>query len=167
MAIKILTKEVRVEFYHQDKFDKNKIDKIRNYQWGNKINKPSGGLWTTPEGSKNNWKDFCKDWRDPGDKSSLTLKKGSKVFVLDEEVDFKDLPTIVENDIFLGTNNKVVNWERLIEIGVQAFWLTDKASLKFHLNSPEGYLDFNAWDVETILILDPMCINDEVNANSI
>lgn len=159
MARRNLTQEMILEFFHGDQFEVSKVKPVRNSHrtW---LNKPEGGLWTSPEDSPLRWKDFCKDWRDPGQKSKLRLKPESKIYVLDDWDDFYDLPT-KEISGPLGPE-KIVDWQELANQGFQAFHLTNEGAMKFHLDAPKGYADFNTWDVETVYILDPNCIEEIV-----
>lgn len=114
------------------------------------LNKPMHGLWTSPKNSRLSWKNFLEEelGMKPASVQELRLKKGTKIFILNNEEDLYQLP--MRRSSILG--KKVVDWDKLREIGYDAFWLTESGVMKFRSSAPKDYLDFNPWDVETIYI---------------
>lgn len=159
---KNLVEEMILEFWKEELFDIQKANKAKMGQSSEWLNKPVGGVWTSPEGSGLSWKQFIDVnsilKKDVVVKSKLKLKPGAQVYVLDSWDDFYDLPTKRSG----YANGAVVNWDILMEQGYVAFWLTENAAREFHFQAPGYYEDFNTWDVETVVVLDPDWVEEIV-----
>lgn len=153
--MKLVTKsdwEIVTIFCSEDGYKKEKHQTGVHSELNEFLNKPIHGLWTSPKNSRISWKNFLEEelGHKPASVQELRLKKGSKIFVLNNEEDLFQLP--MRYNSILG--KKVVDWDKLRELGYDAFWLTEKGVMKFHHFAPKDYLDFNPWDVETIYIFD-------------
>ena len=133
------------------------------------LNKPSGGLWSSPKKSEWGWKDWCesemfreKSYFKVGFK--FKLKKSAKIFVLDTAQDYLELPEdyFIDHKYIPGAA-KSLNWEKMSEI-YDAFLLTEcglneTRELGFDPFSP-GRLGFCYWDCETLLVFSLDCISE-------
>ena len=50
--------------------------------------------------------------------------------------------------------NKYIDFEKLVKIGIDAIWLTEKGINQTHLSQPSNLY---GWDVETVLVLNKKC----------
>lgn len=129
------------------------------------INKPSGGLWSSPVDSKWGWKDWCESeyfrvdtlWR----YTTFKLKPDTKILVIDSLLDFihvwekYSIPTMRNN--FIST--RVLSFEKIQEDGYKGVYLTDSGNFECHYHSfgtCDG--DLNAWDCESMILFDLDCI---------
>lgn len=133
------------------------------------LNKPSGGLWSSPKKSEWSWKDWCesemfreKSYFKVGFK--FKLKKSAKIFVLDTAQDYLELPEdyFIDHKYIPGAA-KSLNWEKMSEL-YDAFLLTEcglneTRELGFDPFS-SGRLGFCYWDCETLLVFSLDCISE-------
>lgn len=132
------------------------------------LNKPYGGLWSSPKNSQWGWKDWCKSemFREKSLRFGFKfkLKKSAKIFVLDAISDYLNLP----DEYFWRDPNsmmltKSLNWEKLAT-EYDGFLLTEKGleetrDLGFD-PFVKGRQGFNAWDCETLLVFSLDCISE-------
>lgn len=136
------------------------------------MNKPSGGLWSSPKNSQWGWKDWClsemfkeKSYFRVGFK--FKLKKSAKIFVLNTISDYLELPEeyFIEQKYGYPGDPKSLNWEKLAT-EYDGFLLTETGlsetrDLGFGLSSDStGRVGFNAWDCETLLVFSLDCISE-------
>ena len=158
---KIIDEDFLTIFCSEDGYKKEKhIPGQSDEEW-DILNKPAGGLWTSPKNSSRSWKDLVKGEMLPKSlekEEEIKLRKGTKIFILDNEEDFYELPTKQRQ----GSTRLVVDWDKL-KLEYDAFWLTSNAARRFHYAAPTGYQNFNAWDIETIFIFENKTIEEGNN----
>lgn len=140
-----------IHFSHSNKlFNIDNIEPIENCKW---LNKPNGGLWTSPVNSKYGW----KDWNEYSNYLSvdntiphviLKLKPNCKILEVNS---VKDI-----DDKFMNKSSGKINFE-VISKEYDVFWLTYKCLNKVELGNPEAC--FYGWDCETVLLLNNTCFN--------
>jgi hypothetical protein len=130
-------------------FDKNKFQFIKNApHW----NKPSGGLWASPINSKYGWKDWCIIEEFGNLSSSFEFTITGNIFKIENIDDLNQLPLIVNDEIYYKSPsfyNTFIDFEAVVNSGIDAIWLTESAI---------RYKEFYGWDCESVLILNPSCI---------
>jgi hypothetical protein len=144
-----MSRPTKLIHYGSSSFDPEKFKPIRNnHIWA----KPIGGLWTSPVDSEWGWKDWCKveEFREIEEANSFTisLKPSARLYVIDSVQSFLSISEP-------GNYNRIVDWERLA-CRYDGVWLTCKG-----LNATKDSmlcLTMWGWDVESILIFNPNCI---------
>ena len=150
-------------------FDRKKFEEVRNeISFANKPEK--GGLWCSPENSVYGWKDFCQgeDFRteDLDHGTRFDLKEGTKLLVIDCVEDYRKA---IER--FGGRNRelyyvkeKFLNFGLIRDAGYDGVYLTDNGNSELHTPDFDEFGDLemvmNTWDVESILILNPDCMEN-------
>lgn len=153
-----------------DKIDPEKFRTIKNIPTRNK---PSGGLWTSPENSNLSWKDFVinesfQESRYLNKLTLITLKSDVKIYKIQNKDDYFKCPLRdKENDFFGGleTNHsklQFIDFEKLSK-DYDALWITEEALNV--LGTFEILDDFvlgplYGWDVETVLLFNLDCIKN-------
>ena len=140
---------VKCKWYHDTEYDPNKIDFITN----GCMNKPRGGLWTSPVVSELNWEQWC-EWEMP----QWLLKRykyyftvdTTDILVIDSWESADKLPRFIEN---YSSNRTSIDYEKLAKT-YKGIWVKPFDGWRFR-NRP---FHFNVWDVDTMLIIDPSCI---------
>lgn len=142
--------------YGADIFDPEKVD-IHNNPWRNK---PENGFWGTPEGSLNNWKEWClsNKYRTEtlGRRIRFRLKEDARVYVVNSEEKENAIPLqqIDEAMILKGINqyqpiaSRIYDFEALKREGYDA--------VEVDISECPGLLIIMfGWDCDSILILNP------------
>lgn len=126
-------------FYSDTPYDKSKINPITYDDFSNHfINKPFGGLWASPVGSKFGWKDWCEREESHLEKLKIpfkfTLAPNAKIYVIDDFEDLKNIstrPNIGYKNL-LHKGKKIerfnIDYGRLIEEGYDGLFVTYYAS---------------------------------------
>ena len=133
------------------------------------LNKPIGGLWSSPKNSQWGWKDWCesemfreKSYFKVGFK--FKLKSSAKIFILNTISDYLSLPDeYFWRDPMNMTLTKSLNWEKLAT-EYDGFLLTEKGleetrDLGFD-PFVKGRQGFYSWDCETLLVFSLDCISE-------
>lgn len=153
--------------YGLGEYDPNCFKDIKNRM----INKPIGGLWSSPKISDYGWVDFCRshDFVLPEGFDSgfeFQLNPSSKVYVIDN---FYDLIKIPYKILSLDTRIKYIDYEEMAK-KYDAIWLTVGGERDTRLPSFHNLYDFDltsidlyGWDCETLLILRKECITNIKN----
>ena len=144
--------------------DPEKFERIKN---GRKMymNKPDGGLWTSPTDSEWGWKDWCESENfNVSRLSSYTkfnLKDTAKILVIDSLEEFYNicdkytLKIHGSLELAMLMMGKLLDFEAIEKDGYYGILLTDRGNIQCHLPlnlARPGYSDLNAWDVETLLL---------------
>lgn len=144
--------------------DPEKFERIKN---GSKMymNKPDGGLWTSPTDSEWGWKDWCESENfNVSRLSSYTkfnLKDTAKILVIDSLEEFYNicdkytLKIHGSLELAMLMMGKLLDFEAIEKDGYDGILLTDRGNIQCHLPlnlARPGYSDLNAWDVETLLL---------------
>ena len=136
--------------YGSNTYKPEHVSEIKNNSYRNK---PRGGLWTSPIGSKWGWKDWCEEenFRECNEDVcfKLKFKPNTKILTIDTIDDMLSLPTHTTE-----FNSILPNFE-LLSKEFDAIWLTRNGELETRFS----YSDFNlyGWDCESILILNKNC----------
>jgi len=145
--------------YGSSRFDRDRFTPIKNDKMS-LINKPLGGLWTSPINSRYGWREYCLENEFNLNKLEesfcITLKETAKILIIDSAETLEEMPLIVDNffDFIFATRPKVViNFEELAK-QYEAIWLTLKGLREMDWVSP---LNLYGWDCESILIMNPDC----------
>lgn len=155
--------KMTVIFYGSSIFSFDKFEKIKNRTY---MNKPEGGLWTSPLDSEYSWKKWCEDedFRACEEKNSfkLKIKTNSKILKINTNSDLINLP--LQNLSEEGFNGNAhirtyIDFEKILEIGIDAIWLTENGQTETRLSYP---LNLYGWDCETVLILNKDCCHEPV-----
>lgn len=152
---------IEVLWYNSEALDLAKIQPIKNNLEYISRNKPDGGLWTSPIQSDWGWKEWCRlespNWI-KGMMPMMLEIEDSNILIIDSEEKTKALPTIGNPDELWLYNNhppRIVDYEKLAET-YDAIWVVPfKNWRSMHLTY---CCDWNSWDCETVLIINPKCI---------
>ena len=152
--------ELTVIHYGNNLYDKNRFLPIENRNWV----KPTGGLWTSPVNSKYGWKDWChsEQFRICKESKSFKLKffDNAKIIIINSLKDLNVLPTIPQDSFFKDLKQQEnINYEELVNNGIDAIWLTNKGQWDTRLTFPRNLY---GWDCETVLIMNPNCCFEPV-----
>ena len=118
--------------------------------------KPFGGLWASPIDSRNSWKDWCIANEFNLDALStyftFKLKPGTRVAMIKSRKDLEDLwiGGYVTIDGKYSRPNYLIKFEKLLKDGFDAVEVKLNDSL---------YWDLYGWDCDSILILNPDCMD--------
>jgi len=136
-----------LDFYHEEHTypHTDKIEPVdlssRNVMGG--LNKPAGGLWTSPQHSKYSWAHYALDDGLLGtDDVHYRLKFQGRVYCIDSEEALDALPEFIDGH---------VAWDKLASLGIDAVWVTPQA---LPLRGLWG------WDCETVLVINRECVSD-------
>jgi hypothetical protein len=128
------------------------------------INKPYGGLWSSPIDSKWGWKNWCESedfrvdtlWR----YTIFKLKPDTKILIIDSLLDFIH---VWEKYSIPRRNDLITTWvlsfEKIQEDGYKGVYLTESGNSECHrtyFGTCDG--DLNAWDCESMILFDLDCI---------
>jgi hypothetical protein len=133
------------------KFDHRKFKPIKNRMHV----KPEGGLWASPVGAEYGWREWCEA-ENYGDLScSFTFEFEGNVFVIDSLEDAARLPWVSIEIEGLpnipGFYLKYPDFEKMIELGYDAIYMTDSGQAATRFGNPSLY----GWDCECVLIMNP------------
>lgn len=147
--MKAVTMQLR--HYGSNKFDRAKFAPIKDREFV----KPHGGLWTSPVGSTEGWKEWCEA-------ENFSLADLTKSF----EVDFKgrvlainttaDLDALEWKSAAPMLHYSWPRFEPLLAQGYDAIHLTGRGQWATRLSFPRS---FYGWDCETVLVLNPASIS--------
>lgn len=139
--------------YKDKEFNKKLVKGIKNSEKRYYLNKPEGGLWTSPIDSEYGWREFLREGNLGSGGKRLehyvlfklkdSIKR--KLFIVNSEEDVLLLPRIMINNYIL------VDFERLANMGYSGLWLTWKGQVETRYTRPAG-IEFYGWDVETVLL---------------
>lgn len=148
--------------YGNDHYDPNMFCMIANDP---NFTKPYGGLWASPVDALFSWRDWCCD-----EKFNLhtlkkhfkfTLKETANVLHIHSKEDLKDLPVIENRYSELGDGRVFLDFEKLLENGIDAIEVYIQADRWNHALSTNYsshdtlYWKLHPWDCDSILIMNP------------
>lgn len=148
---------MKLVHYGAKAFDKKLFNKITNkYSW---MNKPGGGLWTSPIKSNHSWLKWCEEneYREYEYDNCfyITLKDNAKILKVDSIDDLKGLPliktTILEKDF--------IDFKKLYDV-YDCIWLTEIGETSTRYTNP---LSLYGWDCESVFIMNPNCFTMDNN----
>jgi hypothetical protein len=128
-----------------DFFDKNKFQPVKNTPYWNK---PSGGLWASPINCNYGWKEWCiiEEFGDLSSNFKFSITGNIFKIKIDN---LNKLPLITNNSREFPIYTIVIDFEAAVNSGIDAIWLTE---------SNIRHKSFYGWDCESVLILNPNCI---------
>ena len=146
------------------------FNKVKNKEY---INKPEGGIWSSPytenEEYKSDWLRFCieEDFNTGNIEIGVlfNIKEDSRVFVIDSMDDLKELYKKYKRNERTGSIlcEYYLDFEKLA-LDYDAIYLTSEGEWKTRfperINSGEA-ISLYGWDVETLLILNFYCIDKQ------
>jgi len=138
---------MKTYFMSKEPFDLSKFKPISN---GDSyfLNKPKGGLWTSPT---HDWLDWCNS-EEPGwitNYFELDIDEQNLLQIFDEP-SLRELELV--QDLSTSYKNHMIDYESLVKQGYSGIWV--KARQMRWCAKPNFY----AWDCETILIFDSSII---------
>ena len=158
---KEILNDLTVIHYGHKKYDRKKFLPIRNDNWV----KPKGGLWTSPVNSDLSWKSWChsEEFRVCEESNSFKLKflPEASVIIIDSYKDLEKLPLYEPSWGSSRLGMKYPDYEKLVEIGIDAIWLTSEGQWKTRLSHP---LNLYGWDVETVLVMNKNCCYEHIDS---
>jgi hypothetical protein len=140
--------------------DRARFEPIKNGLYSFFLNKPMGGLWTTPTTAKFGWKEWCiaadyhverlNTW------TRLELKRDDTLYIidsLDKLVDTIDKYPFIESS-WTGGLGKFIDFEKIVGAGYDGIYLTEEGlkDCDFYVPIAGGYYGLNTWDCETVLL---------------
>jgi hypothetical protein len=139
-----------VVHYGSKKFHPAHMSKITNLDF---MNKPTGGLWTSPLNSSHSWRDWCsrEEFRDYAHDNyfMLKFKPEAKVLVIDSIEDLISLPRVRNDSMYL--NNSILDYPKLAK-RFDAIWLTAEGERATRYSKS---INLYGWDVETVFLFKP------------
>ena len=124
------------------------------------MNKPANRLWACPMNAKYSWKDWCESEELFLDSFNhyikFTLEEGSQIL----QIEYKDVKNFDDDSNYLKkyittsnfTSSPELDYHKLLKNGIVAVQLMSAAIGHYFINRFEA--NFNAWDCESIVILD-------------
>ena len=151
--------------YGADFFNTEKFQPIKNRTY---MAKPEGGLWACSADTTFGWKEYClSEGLHPSSSDRLTkffwftFKEDTKILHLEDPEDFDFLPIKwsafhaekKENPYVREDIDKFcyTDWEALASIGIDAVE---------YIRTPYGHDVFYSWDFDSIVVLNPDCIQE-------
>lgn len=137
-------------------FDKKKFNKATNYV--SILNKPRGGLWSSPVMSDFGWKDWCEaetfrtenfnTW------TKFKLSPGTKILVIDSKEDFLEILYKYGTEP-VPVFGLCLDFDKIMSDGWEGIYLTEKGNRECHLIMEVFIIsDLNAWDCESMVLFD-------------
>ena len=144
-----------------NRFDRTRFKTIDNATRYCSDIKVSGGLWGSPIGIKDSWKDLCDtgEYRDYNQDASFMfrLKPGNRVLTLKYLGDERGYPrycNLDENRKWLDSDRMIFDYEALLKMGIDAVEVED-------INRFCDLLP--GWDCNSIFVLNPDVIEEVMN----
>lgn len=133
--------------YGSDHFDLSQFDPIFNDVG---INKPRGGFWASPVATEHGWADWCEAERfclkNLETHFEFNIRNDAKILYIRNKSEMIDVAARYKTDFGLGLIMTYIDWEKVAADGYQA--------IVFEMNR-ETHWEYNAWDVDTLVVIDP------------
>lgn len=129
---------------------------------GKYTNKPNSAIWTSSLIGKTDsaWTRWCSgempEWIEDVRKYVLIPRQNLHVLEISCEEDLAGLPK-TEPARTIGIGPMVLDFQKIHSLGFSGIHLTEDGASTLHFGSVEYGLDFNAWDVESTVWLEPNC----------
>ena len=153
---------MRLIHYGASEYDPDKFKPVRNRNWI----KPYGGLWSSPVKTRYGWKEWCieEEFRIDVDHLDKLFE-----FSIDGNIihihKYSDLEQLTWTEDSVITGNYVLDFESMVESGIDAIHLTEqgqeKTRLGFGYASPLETKNLYGWDCECVLVLNKEIITPE------
>jgi len=148
----VIKLDIDLVHYGDDEYMSNKFEPIKDVPYRNK---PKGGLWTSPLDCKWGWKDWCITENFGNIEKYFVIRFTGTVFKIDSYQDAMELPWIEQ-----GSTHFLV-FQPLVLMGIDAVYLTENGEDETRFSDPKSLY---GWDCETVLVMNPECINIESKA---
>lgn len=154
-------KQTRYIHYGSEHFDKDRFVAIKNSKHMCIKPSPDTGMWGSPIESRNGWYQWSvgNDFRTYKLNTSFefVLKPGSNVLCIFNDDDLErikksDLLNDRVADSWLQKETTCIDFEKCLERGIDA--------IEVHVNSEMIYFELYGWDCDSILILNPDCVEE-------
>ena len=170
---KIIEKEIIECITYGHRLREEEFEQVKNIRFDS-MNKPKGGVWSSPIRSNRSWKRFCEieDFHRDGLKfgTKFSIPSSTKLMIVDSKEDYESCLKNYGRNIGFGEipwsedfGWTVIDYDKLLEDGYKGLWLTEKGLLEtsYHLPlSKHGGVGFSTWSCETILIFDFSILQD-------
>lgn len=137
-------------------YTRDKDFKLRPIEIGNGYNKPIGGLWASPLGSEEGWKEYCEK------EESLSIADLTRV---EMDLDMRNFITIDS----VGDLNKLywlpssvpgmelLDFKQMKAEGVDGIYLTAAGQRRTRLSHPRHLY---GWDCESVVVMNERAIQN-------
>ena len=129
---------------------------------GQYTNKPSSAIWTSSLVGKDEsawtrwWSYEMPEWLENIRKYILVPKQNLRILEISCEEDLAGLPK-TEPARTIGIGPMVLDFQRIHSLGFSGIHLTEDGASTLHFGSVKYDIDFNAWDMESTVWLEPNC----------
>lgn len=135
-------------------FDPEKFINIKNARFI----KPNGGLWSSPVDSQYGWKEWCQS-------ECFYTETLEEYFKFDFYGNTVVIDSLADLDQLTFISDRCIDFECLVNKGIDAIFLTDKGQGDTRLSHPKNLY---GWDCECVLVMNKDCIsNVRTHANNI
>lgn len=122
------------------------------------INKPRGGFWASPVAANRGWLDWCvtEDFRIEtlSTHFEFNIRADAKILYIRNKAEMDSTLKYKTDFGITGLRMTYLDWERIAADGYQA--------IVFEMNN-DTHWDYNLWDVDTLVVIDPdIIIPDEI-----
>lgn len=151
-------KATRYIHYGSEHFYSSLFVPIRNRPFPYVKPDPSSGMWGSPVDSDHGWKEWCIDndfhLEEFSESFIFELKPGSKILRITND---EELHQLVADSFFNEAYKSMydfycLDFEDLLEQGYDA--------VEVHVTTYDIYFKFYGWDCDSILILNPNCVQE-------
>jgi len=155
-----------IEFIHLGNNKLYDINPVSNYSGF--MNKPLGGLWASKYrlddfGHRSNWERFAyateMHFYRECDYFKFKIKRSSNILVIDSLEDLKNADRELFKSMDVKGNNYLYLDFELISSLYDAFYLTEDGELQLsHIGPEHGYVPFNYWDCDSLIVFNKNAI---------
>ena len=123
------------------------------------LNKPDGGLWCSPVGSRDSWRSWCEAEDFP-----INLEKYTK-FTVTPDIRVLEINSLVDLEVAIKRyglslgyspyclEHLVLDWDK-IKQEYDGVFLSESGNRECHLPSIPGiWCDLNSWDCESMVLM--------------
>ena len=114
-------------------------------------------------GSEWSWTDWCRSEEFLSEdklRQRFTFEFSGRCVVIDSVKDLSDLAWI-EARVSPAFTNRGIDFQGMLACGIDAIWLTAEGEEVTRFSKPR---DLYGWDCETVLVMNPKCIQTEIAA---
>lgn len=146
-------------------YDPMKFRTAKNREGYLSMNKPLYGFWSSPVNSGWGWKNWCRceDFRTTSFDhwTKFKLKPGAKIIIIDSLHDLEEVLcnfSIIDK-AYRWSLKPSIDFEKILQAGYDGVLLTEHGNEETHhpdqvcVNGLEAYVDLNAWDCESMVLL--------------
>ena len=141
---------VRYIHYGDDSFRPEAFEPVKNSTW---LNKPVGGLWSSPIDAERGWKSWCEGEEfnlESLDKHfTFTLKDSARILTIEDVKDLSYIPMLLKKKCNYGPDHTEY-WPDFEKIAKNYDAILFNVSKDYRL-----YWALYGWDCDTLLVLNP------------